>query len=209
MKKTYNFSSAVELSLRSHFVRYTCHIAKKYFYFLWRSVKLPPSIWSFFSSSESKDSNEESSEESDADRIPWLNNPRAWSTFSRYEEKLRGTMVTNFLARFRFPISRRETIFIFASNDWNCHKAVQAVRTNHRDGRRKGCTSNSGATGFITATWPEAIICRNTLLPKQFHKILNSLFDYLRHACRVYKMKGRTHDFKCALITYLAFVGIN
>lgn len=121
-----------------------------------------------------------------------MNSPRAWSTFSHYGEKLRGTMATNFLARFRFPVSRRETIFIFASNDWNCHKAV---RTNRRDGRRKGCTSNSRAMKFIAATWPGVIIRRNnSLLPKQSQKILNLLSDYWRHAVIVrIKWKGESH----------------
>lgn len=139
-----------------------------------------------FSNSGSENSNKEPLEESDADRIPW----HRWTILARDRHfyvvrknyALQWWQTFSHASAFPALVEKHQTIFIFVSNGWNCHKAVQAVRTNRWDGRRKGCTSNSGVTKFIIATWPETIICRNMLLPKQFHKFHKILSDYLRYA---------------------------
>jgi len=157
--------------------RYCIRKKKKHLYFLRCFIKLVPSIWQSFFFSGSKNSKKESLEESDTNRIP-----QCRCTILAHDRHFRQCWQTfSLVSAFPSLIEKHRTIFIFASNGWNCHKVVQAVRTNRRDGRRKEHTSNSGVIKFIIATWPEATIRRNTLLPKQFcefHEILNLSFNY-------------------------------
>jgi len=115
---------------------------------------------------------------------------------SRCGEKLRDAIMTNFLARFRFLISLRKMWNNFCFRVEWVELPQSSLDQSFRDGfRRKGRTSNSGVMKFITVTWSEATIRRNTLLSKwfrEFHEIFNLSFDYTRHIIVVYKMKKRS-----------------
>lgn len=207
-KNFFDFSS--KLSLRCHFVQYTYRVAKKKTF---RSTIHETSTLdlTIVLHQRSKDSNKESSGVGDADRIPRLNNPRAWSDIFALRGKITRYNGDKLSRTFPLPHLPSRNNFYFRVERLKLPQGSPSGPYQSSRWPQERLHFEFGSNGIhhcnVTGSDnpPEC-----ALLRKQSHKIFNSLFDHLRHAvARVYKVKGRTHGLKFASITYPVFVGTN